>query len=398
MKKLLFSLLFLASITINAQENKKQISPKVYGFVGFDAIMDTHESVTSRQNHVYLYPKQNAESKRSLDFGAGISRIGVKLQGLDAFGAKTSAKIEGDFLGYGNNNTDFVVRLRHAFINLNWEKSSLLIGKTWHPFFIPENFPGMVNFVVGAPIHPLSRAPQIRYSYNAASRLSLSFIALSQADFANSGGAQQVEQADFPEMNIQIKYGSAKDLFLAATFGVKNQKPLTTSNTTTSIQANLSLKYTTPAVTFKAEGVYGGSMTNMVMIGGIARKANNGIAVDGEYLPIYINSFWTDIHTNGKKVEFGVFAGVTNNLGTKDESIIVDSDVYSEKGYTRGSDISKIIAYSPRVVFKSGKMTIGLELLHTIASYGESLSSKSKPTNTSDFSNDRLTLGVRYNF
>jgi len=394
MKKLLFSLFIFSSIFSNAQEKEKQISSKIYGFVGFDAIMDTHESVTSRQNHVYLYPKENADSKRTYDFGAGISRIGVNLQGLDAFGAKTSAKIEGDFLGYGNGNTDFVVRLRHAFINLNWEKSSLLIGKTWHPFFIPENFPGMVNFVVGAPIHPLSRAPQVKYTYNAASKLSLSFIALSQADFTNSGGAQQVEQADFPEMNLQVKYGSAKDLFLAATFGVKNQKPLTTSSTTTSMQANLSLKYTTSAVTFKAEGIYGGSMTNMVMIGGIARKANSGAAVDGEYLPIYVNSFWTDIHTNGKKVEFGIFAGVTNNLGTKEESIIVDS----ETGYTRGSNIGKVLAYSPRVVFKSGKMTIGLELLHTIASYGTELTSKSKPTNTSDFANDRLTLGVRYNF
>ncbi len=395
MKKLLFCLFIFSSIFSNAQEKEKQISSKLYGFVGFDAIMDTHESVTSRQNHVYLFPKNTStDSKRSFDFGAGISRIGVNLQGLDAFGAKTSAKVEGDFLGYGNGNTDFVVRLRHAFIKLNWEKSSLLVGKTWHPFFIPENFPGMVNFVVGAPIHPLSRAPQVRYSYNAASKLSLSFIALSQADFANKGGAQQVEQADFPEMNLQVKYGSAKDLFLAATFGVKNQKPLTTSSTTTSMQANLSLKYTTSAITFKAEGVYGGSMTNMVMIGGVARKANNGTAIDGEYLPIYVNSFWTDIHTNGKKVEFGVFAGVTNNLGTKDESMILDT----ETGYTLGSNISKIIAYSPRVVFKSGKMTIGLELLHTIASYGTEYTSKSKPTNTSDFSNDRLTLGVRYNF
>ncbi len=393
MKKILFSLIVLLSLQAKAQEEKK-ITFTPYGFVGFDAIMDTHESITSRRNHVYLYPTNNSESKRSYDFGAGITRFGLKIKGQDAFGATTSAKIEGDFVGTSGNSSDFVVRLRHAFINLDWDNSTLLIGKTWHPFFIPENFPGMVNFVVGAPIHPLARAPQIKYTYKATQDLSLSFIALSQADFANKGGAQQVEEADFPEMNVQFKYGAKKDLFLAATFGVKNQKPETTGNTTTSLQANLSLRYKTPALTVKAEGIYGGSMTNMVMIGGVARKANNGVAVEGEYLPIYINSVWTDIHTNGKKVQFGVFGGVTNNLGTKEESLVLDT----ETGFTRGADIKKIMAFAPRVVLKSGKMTVGLELLHTIASYGSDTTNKSKPINTKDYANNRLTLGVRYNF
>ncbi len=392
MKKLLFGFIILLSLNANAQEEKKfTFTP--YGFIGFDVMMDTHESVTSRQNHVYLYPKNTTtDGKRTFDFGAGITRFGLKIKGLDAFGAKTSARIEGDFVGTSGNSKDFVARLRHAYITLNWEKSTLLVGKTYHPFFVTENYPGMVNFVVGAPIHPLSRAPQIKYTYNATQDLSLLFIALSQADFANSGGAQQVEEADFPEMNVQVKYGAKKDLFLAATFGVKNQRPVSTGNTTTSMQANLSLRYKTPALTFKAEGIYGGSMTNMVMIGGVASKANNGIAVEGEYLPIYINSYWTDIHTNGKKVQFGVFGGVTNNLGTKEESIVEDT------GFTRGANIEKIIAYAPRVVFKSGKMTIGLELLHTIAAYGSDYTIKSKPINTKDYANNRLTLGVRYNF
>ncbi|MCW3785819.1 DcaP family trimeric outer membrane transporter [Plebeiibacterium sediminum] len=391
MKKILFCFIVLLSLNANAQEEQK-ITVKPYGFVGFDVMMDTHESVTSRQNHVYLYPKEVSGSKKSYDFGAGITRFGVKIKSLDAFGAKTSAQIEGDFMGTSGNGSDFVVRLRHAFINLDWDKSALLIGKTWHPFFIPENFPGMVNFVVGAPIHPLCRAPQIRYTYKAGQDLSLSFIALSQADFANSGGARQVEEADFPEMNLQLKYGAKKDLFVAATFGVKNQKPVATGNTTTSMQANLSLRYKTPALTIKAEGIYGGSMTNMVMIGGVASKANNGVAVAGEYLPIYISSYWTDIHTNGKKVQIGAFGGVTNNLGTKEESVV------AETMFTRGSDIEKVIAFAPRVVFISGKMTVGLELLHTIASYGSDFTSKSKPTDTKDYSNNRITLGVRYNF
>ncbi len=407
MKKLLLCLFSLACITAIAQEEKK-ITAKPYGFIGFDAIMDTRESVTSRNNHVYLYPKpespdingKDTNDKKSYDFGADISRIGLKIGGPDAFGAQTTAQVEADFVGTSGNSSDFALRLRHAFINMKWDKTSLLIGQTWHPFFVTENFPEMVNFVVGAPIHPLARAPQIKYTYKIKD-ISLLFIMLSQGDFSNKGGAEQVEQANFPEMNFQVKYGSPKNFFAAATFGVKNQKPIEDKNGTTlsadaftSMQANLSLRYTTNFLTYKVEGVYGGNMTNMVMLGGLARKTSNDTEIEGEYLPIYVDAVWADIATNGKKIQYALFGGVTNNLGTKKESTI-DSN---ETNLTRSPNIAKIYAFAPRVVFKSNHMNIGLELLHTIAAYGSSYTSKSKPINTTSYSNNRITLGVRYNF
>ncbi len=407
MKKLLLCLVSLASLNTIAQEEKK-ITAKPYGFVGFDAIMDTRESVTSRNNHVYLYPKsesldengKDSNDKSSYDFGADISRIGLKIAGPDAFGAQTSARIEADFAGTSGNNSDLAIRLRHAYINMQWNKTSLLIGQAYHPFFVTENYPEMVNFVVGAPIHPLARAPQIKYSYKI-KNLSLKFIMLSQGDFSNKGGAEQVEQANFPEMNFQLKYGSPKDFFAVATFGVKNQKPVEDKNGTaisanavTSMQANLSLRYTTSLLTYKAEAVYGGNMTNMVMLGGMARKTSAGAEINGEYLPIYVDAFWADISSNGKKIQFGIFGGITNNLGTKEEST-VDSD---ETNLTRSPNIAQVYAFAPRVVFKSNRMNIGLELLHTVAAYGSSYTNKSKPINTTSYFNNRLTMGVRYNF
>jgi len=411
MKKILFGLLTLLTLSANAQEQENKITVKPYGFVGFDAYVDTRQSTTARYGNVYLFPAgqkndsqdkdRNARSR--FDFGANISRLGFAITGPDAFGAKTTAKIEGDFSGYGDGVNDMVLRLRHAFINFDWGKTSLLAGQTWHPFFVTENFPATVNFVCGAPIHPLSRAPQFRYTYKASDDFSLSVIALSQADFANKGGAQQIELSDFPEMNLQLKYGSPKDFFLAATIGAKSQQPVDvnganemTTNKVTSMQANLSIRYTTPKVTFKAEGIYGGSMTNMVMIGGIAQKTNNGTPVDAEYTPINVSSFWTDIHTNGSKIQYGVFAGLTTNLGTKDESVIVyDKD--NKEVYTLGGSIGKVAAIAPRIVWTSGKVNVGLELLHTVAAYGTP-DDHSKPIDTKDYSNNRITLGFRYNF
>ncbi|TLX73905.1 hypothetical protein E9993_13935 [Labilibacter sediminis] len=417
MKKLVLSLLLIASIAIQAQESEKKIKIKTYGFVGFDAFVDTRLSVTARHNHVYLYPKKpnydkngvDMNDRSKFDFGAGNSRLGFAISGPDAFGATTSAKIEGDFLGNGSGN-DYLLRLRHAFLKLQWEKSSLLAGQTWHPFFVTENFPSTVNFVCGAPIHPLSRAPQLKYTYQPNADLSLSIIALSQGDFKNTGALEQVEMAT-PEMNVQLKYGSPKTFFLAATFGVKTQQPVTmdadsiyTNKNVTSLQANLSARYTFPALTIKAEGIYGGSMTNMVMIGGIARKTEGGEPINAEYTPIRTSSIWTDIHTNGKKVRFGVFGGVTHNLGTSDESTVVlikDDEgniLIDETGYTRGSDIAYVYAIAPRVTFTSGKVKIGLEWMMTSAAYGEDIDENSKPIDTTEYTNNRITLGMRYNF
>ncbi|MCW3805864.1 DcaP family trimeric outer membrane transporter [Plebeiibacterium marinum] len=418
MKKLLLPIFILLSLATQAQQKEKTVSVKTYGFIGFDAFVDTRESVAARGGHGYLYPKSfsadangsDKNDKSKFDFGAGISRLGFAISGPDAFGAKTTAKIEGDFAGASGNSKDFAVRLRHAFLNLKWNKTSLLAGQTWHPLFIPENFPATVNFVVGLPFHPLSRNPQLRFTYSPSKDLSLILSALSQGDFKNSGALEQVEYADIPEFNFQLKYGSPKDFFLAATVGVKQVQPLAVDDNlaisegkVTSAHANLSAKLTLPAITIKAEGVYGGNMTNQVMIGGIARKANNGVAINDEFEAIRTSSVWTDIHSNNKKIQWGFFAGYTQNHGTASESIIYYDDPstaevdFDQTAYTRGWNIEYIYNFSPRVKFYSGPLTIGLEWLYTVAAYGTP-DVKSRPKNSKEYANNRLVLGFRYNF
>ena len=406
MKRLLIAALSLITIGISAQKEEKKITVKTYGFIGFDAFVDSRESVAARGGHGYLYPKNfsadangnDVNDKSKFDFGAGITRLGFAISGPEAFGAKTSAKIEGDFAGASGNSKDFAIRLRHAFFKLDWGKTNLITGQTWHPLFIPENFPATVNFVAGLPFHPLSRNPQLRFTYNPSEDLSLIFTALSQGDFKNSGALEQIEYADMPEFNAQLKYGAKKDFFLAATVGIKQVQPLALDDNSviaegkvTSAHANLSAKLTLPAITVKAEGVYGGNMTNQVMIGGIARKANNGVQVNDEFEAIRTSSVWTDIHSNNKKIQWGLFAGYTQNHGTANESLIVES------AYTRGGDIEYIYNFSPRVKFISGPICIGLEWLHTVAAYGTP-DEKSKPTDSKEYANNRLVLGCRYNF
>ena len=67
--------------------------------------------------------------------------------------------------GLSCSGTTFsVVRLRHAYLNLDWGTSALLLGQTWHPLY-GDVAPQILNLNMGAPFQPFSRAPQIRYRY-----------------------------------------------------------------------------------------------------------------------------------------------------------------------------------------------------------------------------------------
>ncbi|WP_068474084.1 hypothetical protein [Saccharicrinis aurantiacus] len=408
MKKAVTLLLLINAVLVQAQEKKVKVTP--YGFVALDIMADTRESVTSRSGHVYLYPKRpeydingnDINANGNLDFKAAISRFGVKIAGPDAFGAKTSGVFEVDFAGKGS--TDFSVRLRHAFVKLDWDNQNLILGKYWHPFFIPENFPQTVNFVVGAPIHPLSRASQVRFTQNIAEHTSVAFVMLMHGDFSSVGPADQPQMTNIPETIVQLKH-KTNNLLLAATAGVKPQLPYSPTLDSESYvhesdvvycpEFNVSAKYIFDKITVKAEAIYGGSMTHLTMIGGLAQKAKDGVAIEGEYTPIMTSAYWGDVSTNGKVVKFGVFGGVTNNLGTTTESVKAD-------GYTRAADMGYTYMVAPRVVWYSGKMQVGLEWLYSVAAYNNDIASDydkySRPTNLSDVHNNRITLGMRYHF
>jgi hypothetical protein len=74
------------------------------------------------------------------NFLSVVSRLGVNFKGPNVWGAKASGKLEGDFFGNTQESIG-LFRLRHAYAQLAWEKSSLTLGQTWYPSFVPEVFP-----------------------------------------------------------------------------------------------------------------------------------------------------------------------------------------------------------------------------------------------------------------
>ena len=150
-KSLLIIFIVSAAFRLVAQE-EKQYGIKFSGFVKNDFFFDSRQTVTAREGHFMLWPSAESldfnsddiNAKANLNFLAIQSRLSGKISGPDAFGAKTSGLIEGDFFAQANDNIN-LFRMRHALIKLNWENTELLTGQYWNPLFVTVCFPGTVS-------------------------------------------------------------------------------------------------------------------------------------------------------------------------------------------------------------------------------------------------------------
>ena len=109
-------------------------------------------------------------------------RLGVNFKGPNVWGAKASGKLEGDFFGNTQESIG-LFRLRHAYAQLAWEKSSLTLGQTWYPSFVPEVFRGVANFSTGIMFNPFGWVGQIRFRQSLTSNLSLDLVAYKDREF-----------------------------------------------------------------------------------------------------------------------------------------------------------------------------------------------------------------------
>jgi hypothetical protein len=411
----------------NGQDNKEE--PKFgitfSGFVKTDFFYDSRQSVSIREGHFLLYPENQKLDLNGIDINAkdhlGIlsiqSRLTGKITGPDLLKAKTSALIEADFFGNENGNFTDVngLRLRHAIIKLNWSTTELLVGQYWHPLFIPECFPDVVSFNTGSPFQPFSRNPQIRLTQKV-NNLKLIVAATSQRDFSSTGpeGAnpKYLSNAVLPDMNIHLQYSSlfneTNEFLIGAgaeykqlvprlySQGDKNLKDGMDSiyyagdEHVSSYALSVYTKLKIKPVTIKAYAIYGKNLFDMVMLGGYAVTSideNNQMTY--EYSPVKNISLWTELSTNGK-VQAGIFAGYTKNLGTDNNN----TGVY----YSRGSNINYVYRVSPRLVFNMAKVRISTELEYTSAQYGKADTNGVVNSNLTTVSNLRILTAFYYFF
>ncbi len=418
MKRLIVAFVAIMIFTgLFAQEEQK-FGIKFSGFVKNDFFLDSRQTVAAREGHFLLWPSAELLDEDGLDINARTnfnmlaiqSRLKGSITGPDAFGAKTSGVIEVDFFAQANDNIN-LVRMRHAFVKLNWTNLELLAGQYWNPLFVTDCFPGTVSFNTGTPLQSFARNPQIRASYTKGD-LKFTLAALSQRDYtsrgANGVSSEYLRNSAVPDFHFQAQVnlsdsekGSAfviggglayKTLVPRLESEVAPDQVYSVKEKVGGLTAIGFTKLTTKPVTFKLEARYGENIADVLGISGFAVKdIVDPLTGEQSYTPLTSMTFWGEIHTNGK-VQVGIFGGVLKNLGTKD-TMDPGGDVFG-----LGTDIDNLVRVSPRVIFNSNSTRIAFEIEYTRAAYGSDFDEFYIPDSTIPVSNLRGLIAIYYFF
>jgi hypothetical protein len=383
---------------------------------------------------VYVYGnKEDLNAVRQTSITAVQTRINVTLTGPDAFGAKTKGFIEADFFGTSNTTT-WLFRNRHAYVEMDWSGSKLLAGLTWHPLFVAGYHPETVQFSPITPIHPFNRSPQVRYTQNLGSNLSLALAAIYRAYHADTGpssnsvtasdGTQSYPTtgnwqcslvnctgntnvsvyssrfkrwAERPDLDIQLLYKS--DAFdIGITLDFNSLRPYDNipnyDNTSSATQVGNN-KNEVKGMIWQIFGklvldkdnnghvrfnyVQGENTNHLTMLGGYAQKGDFVLenltalglsTAEANFIKAFTRKEYTPIKVTSYWIQ---------PIWGKDTEYSLIYGKIENKGakddvktfYSRGSNIKSVTSIIPQVRFKSGKTIIGLMLGYFEAEYME---------------------------
>jgi hypothetical protein len=274
---------------------------------------------------------------------------------------------------------------------------------------VPEYFPRVVSFSAGAPFHPMSRNPQVRFQYKLRS-LKLIGVLLSQRDFTSTGpdgpGSQYLRNAGIPNAHLQIHYGSDSSIVSAGVgidykklipeLFVKNVRGeiLSTRQSVASTSMVGFLNFRARNLSLRTQGVYAQNGYDLLMLGGYAERGIvNGETGEKVFSNLAAASVWADMQSNRGTVRGGLFAGTTTNLGSARS---ITGNLYS-----RGTDVLTIYRIAPRLIYLIEPLSVSLEAEYTMAKYGLANGNgkgKGKVVSGTAVSNFRSVLSLKYSF
>jgi hypothetical protein len=409
---------FTQTTALTAAPVEKEWDVSLYGFIRTDYIWDTRKSAQVREDNLNLYPLDEALDVNGDDinkaaqsnFLSVTSRLGVKVKGPNVWGAKTTGVLEGDFFGNFEGSSVGLFRLRHGYVNLDWAKTSLTMGQTWYPQFIPEVFPGVANFNTGIMFNPFGWATQVKVKQMLTKDISFTAVAYKEREFTTQTAATGSQNSAsmnsvLPTIHGQFQYKS-KSVILGVGGEYKSLQPLTSNGSTTNLLASKEkvnstsffgyAKYSNEKISIKAYGITGGNLANFVMLGGFTGKTETGKVET--YEAIKTSAFWIDIASNGKSIAPGVFFGYTKNNGSGDDNATATFANYS-RGVSGNRVVDKVWRASGRVDFKQNKFRISPEIEYTMATWGDLVKSNATAyNNKKDLGNFRTMISCSYSF
>ena len=377
-----------------------------YGYIKTDMYYDSRQTGSGalREGQFLLWPLSYAPDARGGDLNAKPnynmlsiqSRLDVGIKGPDALGAQLSGLIEGEFFGTSDADINGF-RLRHAYVNMDWGSTVLMVGQFWHPMFVVDVYPMVVSFNTGAPFQPFSRNPQIRVTQRFGN-INLIGTLASQRDFSSfgpSGGSSiYLRDAVIPDADFQVQYKSS-DIIAGVGVDYKSLLPrlATTNNIATdneihSLAGIGYFKYKAPDWSIAAEAVYGGNLADFLMLGGYGIRSTTPVTAQEDYANINVSSVWLDF-SYGKEWQPGIFVGWTKNQGSQ--------ATLTGALYQRVSNIGDITRISPRLLYNPGKVRLALEVEITNADYGP-INEKAEVIHPHTVTNLRVLGAVYYFF
>lgn len=376
-KKFVLSILWLLPMLCMSQDPVNPYKFSLSGYVRADAIFDSRQAVEAREGYLMFYPKKPVYDKEGNDINAQPSfnqyamttRLTGKITGPDILGAKAFALIESDFTGASNaeNNS---LRLRHAYISLQWKTTRLMAGQYWHPQDIPEMIPNVLALNTGAPFHSFSRQPQVRIDQKLGN-FNLVAVAASQRDYVNTGpggnSPSYLRNSVIPNLHSQLQY-KKEQLFLGASVDYKNLTPrLITDSAYISNESVICLSYSAfgslkvKHLTLKTQYTLNRALNDHLMMGGFAVTGMDASTGRFQYMPLSYHSVWINMTYNMNKWQPSFFAGYTSNA--TDEAEITGAV------YARDPDIDYVYRIAPMITFTERNFSFHCELEYTAAAY-----------------------------
>ena len=406
-----YLLLFAALYMVTAgHAQKKNFSYKFYGQVRGDLFYNSRANAEIVDGLFHLYPKDKNLDADGNDLNATAngsfyllySRLGVDVTGPNIGKAVTTAKLEADFRGSGSNWA--VLRIRHAYVNLDWGKSAVLVGQTWHPLF-GDVSPQMLNLSTGAPFQPFNRSPQIRYQYKANSRVQLTASVLWQLQYLSSGpkgmSEDYIKNSCIPEMFVGADFTPADGWLMGLGAHMISLKRRTCTewkgqifkvkDRVAAFSYGAHLKYSGRNYTFAAKTLMASALDHTALLGGYGVSSVDSRTGEQGYTPFRHSTTWVNF-AYGTKWRPGVFVGYTKNLGTG------KSLVSADKVYGMGLDIDQLITVSLNVSYNLPHWKFGFEYCPATAYYGTTDLESGRIEQTHAITNHRILGLMMYYF
>ncbi len=408
LKKILFIAIIIFS-TLNLSSTEPAASYKLYGFVRSDWYYNSRQNVEALDGLFNILPKpkdinvltdEDLNAIPNSEMLAVSSRLGLDFTGAAVFNAKTSAKIECDFAGISTSY--YLIRIRQAYLKLNWKKSELLVGQTWHPMY-NNCQPVTPALSVGTPFQPFNRSPQIRFKHNLNDNFSYQTAASYQMQYLSQGpngtSASYMKNGLLPSLHIALDYKS-KDF--GAGVGLDGKSLLINKERLNSAATVAYARYSKNKFQIRAKTVYGQNLSEYLMIGGYGVKGTRKIS-DLNYVNTYTNlntvTSWLSL-AYGSKIQLGIYGGISKNLGTGEElSATLGNFTAYGYGFYQGSQmqLDQLYRISPHITYNLPNFKLAFEYELTNAKYGKLLKN-GLVENPYNVENHRLMASISYIF